>query len=194
MVDLQQRVTAFTETASPISCQIFLASCVERASASFFWGLSGKEERSQDAEVYLSDLNALWQTGPEAAGPSESEEIRQRIYAFPELTQEEEPSGVGAYVSDALSALYYAYSYMATFDGSWVAYTSSCLADSAHFLDRAAGSGNSISESEVAEQLECIDLLSSDVGTAIASVATLREKSQAAGRHRVALLQTLSFR
>ncbi|MEU6681340.1 hypothetical protein [Streptomyces sp. NPDC046925] len=182
------------ENASPIACQIFLAGCVERASTSFFWGLSGKEGRSQDADVYLSSLDSLWRIGSETAGNSEYEEIRQRIYAFPELMQEDEPSGVDAYVSDALSALYYAYSYMATRDTSWVEYTSSCLVDSAHFLGRATGSGDSTWESEVAEQLEYIDLLSSDVGAAIASVATLREKAQTVGRDRVALLQTLSFR
>ncbi|TPQ22057.1 hypothetical protein FGD71_011725 [Streptomyces sporangiiformans] len=120
--------------------------------------------------------------------------MRQQIYEFPELASEEEPSGVGAYISDALSALYYAYSYMATGDTSWVSYCSAVLMDSAHFLDEASNSGRATKQSELAEQLKYLDLLSVDTSVDASSVARVRDEARTEARQRVDLLKTIGFR
>jgi len=161
----------------------FAAAGVERASGVFFWVASRAGDRQADADTYLAALDALWE--PQPPTPEAAEEQRQRIYGFPELADDYEPPGEAAYAYDAVSALAYAYSYLATGGAEWITYEATCLVNSAYYLDEAVGGDAHVTAERAAQRQDIAELS----GPERQPSAGLRNRARAAARDKAAALQ-----
>src|SRR4051812_27360004 len=107
MVDLESSIREFVERTNPVRTSIFVASCAERM-AQLFTGLVGADgARLRDVELAVDCLNLLWE--PSAQAPWD--QLAERLRSLPELTGDEESTGLLAYADDAAAALYYAVKY-----------------------------------------------------------------------------------
>lgn len=164
----------------------FAASCVERGAGVIFLALRDDEARQAGSDTYLVLLDELWRAAD--LSRAERAERRERLGAFPEMTVDEEPPGVLAFAYDAVAAMYYAYSYLASGDLEDVVASSNHLLNSAGFIDDAVGSGDRHYDEEVAAQLADMDELSREGEI---DPDALRALSRERGRARVAALRTV---
>ncbi|MDX6355225.1 MAG: hypothetical protein QOF98_2128 [Streptomyces sp.] len=184
MVTPEDPLPDFLARADAEAVRTFAAACVERASGVFFWVASREGDRQADADTYLAALDALWE--PQPPTPQAAEEQRQRVSEFPELGDDYEPPGEAAYAFDAVSALTYAYSYLATGDTEWITYEATCLVNSAYYLDEAVGGEAHVTAERAAQRQDIADL--SGPGRQQPS-AVLRDRARAAARDKAAALQ-----
>jgi hypothetical protein len=185
VVDIDSRLPDFVSAVGASKAAFFAASCVERGSGVFFLAVRDNEDRQADSDAYLVLLDELWR----AADLSQAEcaERRQRLGAFPEMTVDDEPPGILAFAYDAVAAMYYAYSYLASGDPEDIISSSNHMLNSVGFIDDAVDGGDLHYDGEVAAQLADMDELSRQGGF---DPVAHRARSRELGRARVEALRT----
>ncbi|MFI5729197.1 hypothetical protein ACIA49_03690 [Kribbella sp. NPDC051587] len=187
MVGVDHALPRFLREAGEGAQAAFAASCVERASAVFFLAVAAERDRGADVETYLRLLEDLW--GAPNLSLEERASRQEQIDAFPEMQTEsdDEPPGILAFAFDAVGAMYYAYTYLATGESENITYTSNHNLNIAGFIDDAVTGESSRYEEEIAAQIRDMETLSADFASV--DLAALRDQAQAAGRAHVEVLR-----
>ncbi len=182
---MEERLTCFLSEAGRGQAALFVAACVERGSGVFFLAVGSDDARRADVDLYLEFLDDLWR-GPDLS-PADCEERRDRLAAFAELEGDEEPPGILAFAYDAVAAMYYAYSYLASGEAEDVTSCSNHMLNSAGFIDDAGGAVKIHYQNEISAQVTSLEALSGEAPPADPS--SWRSRAQADGRARVEALR-----